>query len=277
MKRSLSPADGPAADTPRVPARARRARLADMVGREGFISVADTAGRLGVSGMTIRRDLEALESSGLLTRTHGGAVAPEARRREIFDAEEPVFERRRRKHAAAKARIAAAAAGLVGPGETLALDVGTSVLALAEALVARDDLKIFTNSLSSAITLTAGRSPVYLLGGQLRAPEMAIIGPVARSQLAGYYFDRCFLGVSGVTEAGFFDYSLEDSEVKQAFIDRSRQVVVLCDSSKFGHRALARICGIEKCHVLVTDAEPPTHLGEALRGAGVEMLIAGAS
>ena len=258
----------------RMPARARRERLAEIIREAGFVSVADTAGLLGVSGMTIRRDLEALESRGLLTRTHGGAVALGARRPEVYDAEEPVFERRRRKNAAAKARIAAAAARLVAPGETLALDVGTSVLALAARLADRGELRIFTNSLPTAIALVGGRSPVYLLGGQLRAPEMAVIGPVARTQAGAYYFDRLFLGVSGVTETGLYDYSLEDTEVKQAFIERSRQVVVLCDSSKFGHRALARICGIERCHLLITDAAPPPHLSDLLKAAGVEVAVA---
>jgi DeoR family glycerol-3-phosphate regulon repressor len=270
-------ADESAKTAPRIPASARRARLAEIIGREGFVSVGDTAELLGVSGMTIRRDLEALESRGLLTRTHGGAIAPEARRREVFDAEEPVFERRRRKNAEAKARMAAVAAALIGAGETLALDVGTSVLALASALVSRTELRIFTNSLPTAITLTPGRSPVYLLGGQLRAPEMAVIGPVATQQAGAYYFDRLFLGVSGVTETGFYDYSLEDTEVKQAFLARARQVVVLCDASKFGHRALARVCGIEQCHLLITDAAPPPHLADVFQAAGVEVMVAAAS
>jgi DeoR/GlpR family transcriptional regulator of sugar metabolism len=276
MARSKSdPSLGAARSGPRVPASVRRARLAEIIGREGFVSVAGTADLLGVSAMTIRRDLEALESRGLLMRTHGGAIAPEMRRREVFDAEEPVFERRRRQNAAAKGRIAAAAARLIGAGETLALDVGTSVLALASALVRRAGLRIFTNSLPTAITLTKGLSPVYLLGGQLRAAEMAVIGPVATQQAGAYYFDRLFLGVSGVTETGFYDYSLEDTEVKQAFIARARQVVVLCDASKFGHRALARVCGIEQCHLLITDAPPPPHLAEIFRAAGLEVAIAG--
>jgi DeoR/GlpR family transcriptional regulator of sugar metabolism len=278
MARSKSdPTLGAAKSGPRIPASARRARLAEIIGREGFISVADTADLLGVSSMTIRRDLEALESRGLLTRTHGGAIAPEMPKREVFDSEEPVFERRRRKNAEAKGRIAAAAARLIGSGETLALDVGTSVLALASALIARTGLRIFTNSLPAAITLTKGMSPVYLLGGQLRAPEMAVIGPVATQQAGSYYFDRLFLGVSGVTENGFYDYSLEDTEVKQAFIAHARQVVVLCDASKFGHRALARVCGIEQCHLLITDAPPPPHLADALRAAGLEIAVAGPS
>src|SRR6266481_1759739 len=125
VKRGSDPAAGAERAASHVPASARRARLAGLIEREGFVSVADSAAHLGVSTMTVRRDLLALESRGLLQRTHGGAIASERRRHEIFDAEEPLFERRKRKNAAAKAVIAVAAARQIGPGETIALDVGT--------------------------------------------------------------------------------------------------------------------------------------------------------
>ena len=257
----------------RLPAGARQVRIAEIVGRAGFISVMEAAGKLGVSGMTIRRDLEVLESRGLLVRTHGGAVATTPGRGEVYDAEEPAFERRRRRNAAAKARIARAAAGLVGANETIALDVGTSTLALAEELAARTDLRVFTNNLRAAMALSRGRSPVYIFGGQLRGPEFAVIGSVATTQVKDYYFDRLFLGVSGITETGLYDYMLEDTEVKRAFLERARQVVVLCDSSKFDHRALARICGLEQVHVLVTDETPPPHLVRTLQSHRVEIVV----
>ncbi len=134
---------------------------------------------------------------------------------------------------------------LIGPNETVALDVGTSVLALAKELVGRADLKFLTNNLPAAMTLSGGPSPVYVLGGQLRGPEMSVIGTAAMEQARTYYVDRAFIGVSGVIEAGFYDYSLEDSDVKRAFIERAQQVVALVDSSKFDHRAMARICELQ--------------------------------
>jgi len=258
----------------RAPARARQTQLAELITRNGFVSVAETAVRLGVSGMTIRRDLEALAARGVLIRTHGGAVAP-AGRREIFDADEPPFEQRRPRHAAAKMRIAAAAAALVGSNETIALDVGTTVAALAKVLATRADLRFFTNSMPAAMTLGASRSAVYLVGGRMRWPELSLVGPVAVEQVRNYYFDRAFLGVSGAIEGGFYDYSLEDAEVKRAFIERARQVVVLCDSSKFDHQAMARICVLGQCHTLVTESAPPAHLDQAFRSSGLEILVAG--
>jgi DeoR/GlpR family transcriptional regulator of sugar metabolism len=264
----------PEIGTGRVPAGARQARIMEIVGRAGFVSVMDAAGKLGVSGMTIRRDLETLESRGLLVRTHGGALANATERGEIYDAEEPAFERRRRRNAGAKARIAQAAARLVGAHETIALDVGTSTLALAEELAGRHDLRVFTNNLRAAIALSRGRSQVYLLGGQLRAPEFAVVGPSATTQVKDYYFDRLFLGVSGITETGLYDYMLEDTEVKRAFLERAREAVILCDSSKFDHRALARICGFEQVHVLVTDETPPAHLLRTLKIHGTAVIVA---
>lgn len=259
----------------RLPAGARQARLAEAVARDGFVSVVEIAQSLGVSSMTIRRDLEALETRGILKRTHGGAVATESERHEIFDAEEPMFKQRQRRNATAKSRIAAAAAKLIGPSETVALDVGTSVLALAKELIPRADLRIFTNSLPAAITLTASRNPIYLLGGQLRGPELAVIGPVATSQVTDYYFDKVFIGVSGIIESGLYDYTLEDTEVKRAFIDRARQVVVLCDSSKFDRRSLAQICSLDRCHIVVTEAPPPAHLGQAMARSKIELIVTG--
>jgi len=245
-----------------------------MLGRAGFLSVAEASERMGVSAMTIRRDLELLEARGVLTRTHGGAIAIQGRRLEVFDAVEPVFEQRRRRQAGAKAKMAAAAAALIGPNETIALDVGTSVLALAKELVGRADLKFLTNNLPAAMTLSGGPSPVYLLGGQLRGPEMSVIGTGATEQARSYYVDRAFIGVSGLIEGGFYDYSLEDSDVKRAFIERAHQVVALCDSSKFDHRAMARICALNQVHLVVTESAPPAHLAEALQAAGTVVLVA---
>jgi DeoR/GlpR family transcriptional regulator of sugar metabolism len=256
----------------RVPAGARHARILGLVNRNGFVSVSEIAESFSVSDMTIRRDLWALEDKGMLQRTHGGAVG--IGRREVFDAAEPAFSSRRRQNAAAKAAIARKAAQLIGVRESIGLDVGTSTLALAEEIAGRQDITVFTGSLYAAAVLGRRNCPVHVLGGLLRAPELSVVGPNPIRQIMQFYVDKLFLGVSGVTEAGFFDYSPEDTEIKRAFIEQAERVVVLCDSSKFDHRSVSKVCDLGRAATIVTESAPPGHLADALARAGVEILIA---
>ena len=256
----------------RVPAGARHARILGLVNRNGFVSVSEIAESFSVSDMTIRRDLWALEDKGMLQRTHGGAVG--IGRREVFDAAEPAFSSRRRQNAAAKAAIARKAAQLIGVRESIGLDVGTSTLALAEEIAGRQDITVFTGSLYAAAVLGRRNCPVHVLGGLLRAPELSVVGPNPIRQIMQFYVDKLFLGVSGVTEAGFFDYSPEDTEIKRAFIEQAERVVVLCDSSKFDHRSVSKVCDLGRAATIVTDSAPPGHLADALARASVEILIA---
>ncbi len=241
-----------------------------MIARSGFASVADISGALGVSEMTVRRDLDALCDEALLERTFGGAM----RRDERYDAEEPAFERRVAVNSGGKRAIARRAAAMVGEGETLGLDVGSTTLALAELLAPRSDLRIFTSSLRAATVLGASRSRVYLPGGEVRADELSLVGAKAVEFLRGFELDRTFIGVSGISERGIYDYSVEDTEVKRALIEQAETVVLLCDQRKFDRRALARIAGLDQIDVLVTDAAPPPSLAEALKAATVDVIVA---
>lgn len=253
----------------RLPAPLRRSEILKILRRDGFASVADISGALGVSEMTVRRDLDALSEDALLERTFGGAMP-----RDGYDAHEPALERRLTVNAAAKAAIARRGEALIGEGETLGLDVGSTTLALAERLVSRADLRIFTSSLRAAAVLATGRSPVHVPGGEIRAVEMSIVGASAVAFLRGFDLDRTFLGVSGISERGIYDYSVEDTEVKRALIEEAQRVVVLCDSAKFSRRALARIAPLDAIDILITDAPPPPTLAAALDAAGVEVIVA---
>jgi len=163
----------------------------------------------------------------------------------------------------------------VNARETVGIDVGTTALALAEELTARSDIRVFTNNLRAAMQLSSGRSPVYVPGGQVRDVELSIVGAAAVAQLKTYYLDRVFIGVSGLTETGFYDYSIEDTEVKRTFIEQAESVVVLCDSSKFDRRSLALVAALHDVDVLITDEPPPPHLAEALDVAGVKIIVSG--
>jgi DeoR family glycerol-3-phosphate regulon repressor len=260
----------------RLPAALRHARIIASFEKNGFVSITSLADELNVSGMTIRRDLDALGKRGLLERTHGGAVAtgPLAITGASFDIEEPAFEQRMRLRALEKSAIAEAAAALVGPGESLGLDVGTSILALAQVLAGRRDLRVFTNNLRVGMLLAEANSTVYVLGGQVRVPEFSVIGPQAIAAVESHYLDKVFIGVSGLDAHGFYDYSPEDTEVKRALMASAGEVIVLCDSSKFNRRALSRVALLSGVGTLITDNAPPAELQAALEAAGVKIIIA---
>jgi DeoR/GlpR family transcriptional regulator of sugar metabolism len=258
----------------RMPAAVRQGRIVEAVRTHGFVSVAQVANALSVSEMTIRRDLMELERDGQLLRTHGGALAPEGVGDHVIDRTEPAFDARLRKQQAAKRRIALAALEFVRDRRTVALDVGTTVYSLASLLVDRPGVKTFTNSLRIAALLGEHKCDVFLPGGQVRGDEMSLCGPTALSQFEHMWFDVAFIGVSGVTADGLFDYSLEDSEMKRVYLRRSKLKALLCDASKFHHLSLVRIAPLADIDVLVTEAAPPADVAAALAEAGVELRIA---
>ncbi len=252
----------------------RQARMLELLANRGFLTVRELAEATGVSEITARRDLVELEERQALRRTHGGAMSVRDGQVEIFDASEPAFDARRRRNSSAKAAIARAAVDLVKPGYTIALDVGTSTLELARCLGEVGEIRIVTNNLRAASLLASTPHAVYLPGGRIRGKELSVYGSATAEQIRAYWFDIAFIGVSGVTENGLFDYSPEDTEIKRIYIERAKKVVVLCDSLKFGHHSMVQVGALGAVHTLVTDAPPPQPLAAALAASGVELLEA---
>jgi DeoR family glycerol-3-phosphate regulon repressor len=256
---------------------ARQNLLVESLTRRGFMSVADIAEEAGVSEITIRRDLTELERSGTIRRTHGGALIARNGASNVYDIREPTFEARRRRNGEAKIRIARTAAQFVKPGHTIALDTGSTTLELTRFLGDIPDLRIITNNTRAASLLAETSHPVYLPGGRLRGRELSIFGSSAAAFVSSYHYDIVFLGLSGITDQGLFDYSPEDSEIKRAFIQRSDQVIALCDASKFNRQAMVRIADLREIHRLVVDTAPPAPLGAAIGQAGPQIVVAAGS
>lgn len=252
----------------------RHEKILDMVRQRGFVSVIDLAEHLKVSDMTVRRDLVQLDNDGLLMRTHGGAMTLEEESQVAVDIVEPDFSLRMSKSQAQKLKIAQSARELVFPNATIALDVGTTASLLAKELSSLDNIKLFTNNLHAAIALAPATYPVYLSGGQMRTPELSINGPLATQQIRNFRFDVAFIGVSGINPAGIFDYSIEDSETKRLYMENAQEVIVLCDSSKFGHISVVHIGDLGKISGIVTDKMPTGALLEALQAANVNIICA---
>jgi len=268
-------------DDEALPAAVRQQRIVELVRRDGFASVARLAEQFGVSQVSARRDVEALSRQGLIQRSHGAAVAvapagTAGGLRVLADAEEreQQYETRRRRQNAAKQAIARSGAALLTPEDNVALDVGSTVLTLARELVKHPGLHVFTNHLRVATLLAGTRCVVLMPGGIVRAQELSVCGQQAVDDVARRWFTKVFIGVAGLTEDGGFDSSPEDTQVKRAYIEHAEQTILLCDSSKFGKRSLARACALEDIDILITDARPPAALAAALAAAGVELRIA---
>ena len=249
-----------------------------LVQGSGRVSVSELSHRLGVSEMTVRRDLDALERQGLARRVHGGAVATRAREAGAG------FSVREAWQAATKDRLGAAVAELVEPGSRVLLDAGTTTVHVAEHLAARVPLTVAVLSLQTAMRL-ADRSGIELLivGGLSRPGERSLVGPLALHAMRSLAFDCFVMSIGGVhAEHGWSEFSLDDAAVKQAGLAQAARTVAVADATKLGVRAFSRVAPLDAVHSFVTDkaaADPATHPSgpqtlDALREAGVETHLA---
>jgi DeoR/GlpR family transcriptional regulator of sugar metabolism len=234
-----------------VLAQQRQARIVAELGRRGAVRVVDLCEMLGVSDMTVRRDLDVLQSQGLLEKVHGGAVLVGRR------AAEPGFEAKRQREQAEKTAIARHAARLARRGNAVGISAGTSTWYLVEPLAQVLDLTVVTNSTNIAVELHHQARPgtrIILTGGDFRTPSDALVGPIAERAIRSINLDLLFLGVHGMDpQAGFTTPNLAEAETNRAFVGQARQVVVVADHTKWRTIGLHTIAPLRAAHVLVSD------------------------
>jgi DeoR/GlpR family transcriptional regulator of sugar metabolism len=253
-------------------ARHRQSLILQAVRNDGSARVSDLTQQLGVSDMTIRRDLEVLAKDGLVEKVHGGAVLPGS-----HGGHEPGFEDKLVLERPEKTSIARAAAGLVRPGTAIAIAAGTTTFALAQCLLDVPGLTVVTNSLRVANLFSGNHGPdmasVVLTGG-MRTASDALVGPVADLTIASLHFDTLFLGCTGLDpEVGLSTPNLAEAETNRALIKVARRVVVLADHTKWGVVSLASFAPVEKISVLVTDVLLPADARAALAGRVGEIVV----
>jgi DeoR/GlpR family transcriptional regulator of sugar metabolism len=230
-----------------VLAAERHARIVAELEKREAVRVAELATSLSVSEMTIRRDIEQLESQGLARRVHGGAA-----RVVDFAFAEPGFEVKFGHHADTKSAIAREAVALVRPGATLFVTAGTTTFALAKLLPTVPDLTVATNSIKVAEAL--GNSVRTILTGGERTPSEALVGPLATASLAQLHVEICFMGVHGLhPRGGLTTPNLLEAETNRAAANAAARLVVLADSTKYGLLSLAQIAPLERADTLISD------------------------
>jgi DeoR/GlpR family transcriptional regulator of sugar metabolism len=249
----------------------RQSRLQELLARRGMADMDSLAAVLKVSLSTVRRDLADLEQRGLVTRTHGGAIwtgGGETQARSY------VFDQRLDHRAQAKQRIARAARELVGSGETILIDGGTTTWHFARELLGRD-LQIVTNSLPIAqLFMNDERIELVLVGGVLYPRYGVLLGPVTEQMLGQVHARTLFLSVAGIHEGALYNQNLLLVQAEQRMMQQVQQVVLLADSSKFAQRALAQLCRLDAIHTVVTDEGIDKAHREQIQRAGCALVIA---
>lgn len=252
----------------------RHEQILKHLSQNGFLSVADAGELLDASPATLRRDFNQLAKAGLAQRTHGGL-----RRVMTTDAAMLSFEERDVKFSDEKAELAAYAANLLEPGDTVIVDGGTTTSHLARCLP-DIHLRIITNSLRLAAVLNerrvgSGRFEVLVTGGYLYPASWLLVGPQANANLAQYHAKWAFLSAAGVCLDGVYNTNEFVAESERTMIASADRVVLMADHSKLGAQALCHVCPLESLHLLITDSDPSTEAIRekmAARGVAIEAL-----
>jgi len=256
-----------------LPGERRRDRIADLVGRRGFVRTAELAREFRLSEVTIRTDLESLAADGLVSRVHGGALS----------VDRPVVERPFEEESAigidAKRDIGVRAAALVRSGDCVVLDVGTTTTQIALALLDRHELEgvvVVTNSLTIALALEQAvpRFTVIVSGGTLRPLQHSLVNPLATTVFSAITADIAFIGCTGVhVDHGATNVNLPETDLKRLMVSTARRSYIVADGSKLGEAHLGVIGALDAFEGLVT-AGAEAHRVAALRAAGLTVVEA---
>lgn len=246
----------------------RQKRIEEYLEEVEFASLEEMAARVDASLSTVRRDLDALATTGRIQRTHGGARLLQPHRDEF------VFSRRQEVEADAKERLGRACADLIAPGQNLFLDAGSTVFSVARHLAEKSP-HIVTNSLSIANLYASHTAVEVVVSGGVIYPRLnVLVGPLAVQAFTQLGADLAILGGGGCDEEGIMNSHLLIIEQQKAMIRSAQRVIFCLDHTKIGRKSFARLCSWEDVDVLVTNKEAPAPLLREIRKARVEVVLA---
>lgn len=248
----------------------RRREIVNLLDRQGRVTVSELCKLFGISAVTARSDLDALHAGGLLVRSHGGGIRPVAGPDYPLKVRETILHEE-------KQRIAQAAAELIKPFQTVIIGSGTTCAELASQIrrSTPEHLTIITYALNVAMRLSdAPNISLMLIGGIFRHVSNALVGPQAEQMISGLHADHCFLTTVGIDAAiGVTTLDILEAQLDAKILSAARQVTILADSTKFGHRSLALIAGVDRLHRIITDNGAPQETIEEFRARGVEVVV----
>lgn len=237
---------------------------------DGARTIGELSQEFGVSEATVRRDLQSLENQGKARRVHGGAI------RVQFPRTEPIFAEKASLHDREKQMIARRALDCIDNNDTIYLDGGSTILALARMLTARQGLTIVTNSIMAAAELMESGHHLILLGGEFRALSRTLVGPLTAKIVSSLYIDKAFMGTIGFTvEDGVSTTDANEAYTKELIMRRAKRVFVLMDSSKFGVPSLVVSGTLKDIDTIITDNAVSSQLVRQLKKNKIELISSG--
>lgn len=248
----------------------RRKAIAEMIAENGVVSVASLCDKFNVSPATVRNDLRELERIGALKRTHGGAVTQQQTIPEpyIYDESIPNLEE--------KKAIAQAAIAFVQPGDTIAIDIGSTSFEFAKLLNNIENLNIVTNDIRIAAYLERNTNmSIILAGGTINMRFHCTTGQTVLNTISGLYVDKVFITADGINmKKGLSSHDMEIASFKASLIDSGDKVFLLADHSKMGKNSFVFYAGLSKVDVLITDERMPEEFKEPLQQSSMEIIYA---
>jgi len=237
--------------------------------QEGYVRVHDMSVRLGVSEVTIRKDLKELEARKMLVRTHGsaGPVSSLTIDRHIDEKEKVQVNE--------KVRIAEAANKLLVKDDRIIIASGTTVLAFAQHINITDPITVITPSVKVSLILSYKPNvDIIQLGGSLRKSSASAIGPYSETLLTEMICSKLFLGIDGLDlDMGLTTSNIAEAHLNQYMINSAQEVIVLADSTKFGKRGFGRICSLNRVHHIITDSNAPASIIQIIREKGIVVTL----
>lgn len=247
----------------------RYRKLMEYLQENGIIKMDTLMDMFDISIETARRDLNHLEKEGLIKKIYGGATLVEKVAREPANAE------RLASNINEKEAIGRKCAEFIEDGDSIMLEVGTTVLQIAKAVKEKKNLTVITNSLPVVQELIDTDFQLYIIGGRIRHDEGAISGAVSMFEMSSFHINKAFIGAGGITlKNGISDFDIEESLVRRKIIEQSGEVFLAADSSKFGRDVLARIAPLDSVDLIITDDKIKPSLLSEFEEAGVNVVLA---
>lgn len=245
----------------------RRQRIIKLIQQDNKVYVSNLSMSLKVTEETIRRDLEKLEQSCLLTRTYGGAILNPSAMEDLS------FQTRTSMNHDTKKTISLTAATLINDNDTIMIDASTTCLELIEALQGKNGLTIITNSIKIPYDFINGNFTIISTGGTLRAPSLALVGSLAQNALQSYYVNMAIMSCNGLSlDKGIMESNEPESELKRRMLKQAEIVILLVDHTKFNKTGFIKLFDFEDVDYVITDREPDRYWLEVFEKYNIKVL-----